>query len=126
MLGIRRREFITLAGGAAFWPLAARAQQGERMRRIGFLLSGLGGDDPEGQVRTAAFVQGLQERGWNEGRNARIDYRSGLGDAERARRSAAELVALGPDVMLAGGNLAVEAFQAVTRALPIVFANVTD
>jgi putative ABC transport system substrate-binding protein len=126
MLGIRRREFTTLLGGATVLPLAARAQSPQRMRRIGFLLSGLGGDDPEGQVRTAAFVQGLQQHGWNEGRNARIDYRSGLGDAERARRSAAELVALGPDVTVAGGNLAVEAFQAATRALPIVFANVTD
>jgi putative ABC transport system substrate-binding protein len=121
-----RREFITLLGGVAAWPIAARAQQREGVRRIGFLLSGLGGDDPEGRVRIAAFVQGLQEHGWNERRNVLIDYRSGLGDAERARRSAVELVALGPDVMLAGGNLAVEAFQAATRALPIVFANVTD
>ena len=98
---MRRREFITLLGGAAAaWPLAARAQQPERMRRIGVLMS-LAADDPEGQARLAAFLQGLQQLGWTDGRNVRIDTRWGAGDADRTRRYAAELVALAPDVILA-------------------------
>ncbi len=93
---MKRREFITLLGGAAAaWPLAARAQQGERMRRIGVLMS-VAADDPEGQARLAAFLQGLQQLGWTDGRNVRIDTRWGAGDAERIRRYAAELVALAP------------------------------
>ena len=96
---MRRREFISLLGGAAAaWPFAARAQQGERMRRIGVLMP-LAEDDPEGQSRLRAFVQGLQQLGWTDGRNLRIDIRWGAGDAERIRRYAAELAALAPDVM---------------------------
>src|SRR5215510_6116851 len=124
---MRRRDFIKIIGGAAAgWPLAARAQQRERMRRIGFLLSALAADDPEGQARVTAFVQGLQQLGWTDGRNVRIDIRWGLGDADRLRRSASELVALGPDVLLAGGTPAVAALQQATRMVPIVFANAQD
>ena len=83
MSGMKRREFLTLLSGAASWPLAARAQQRERMRRIGVLASNLAADDPEWQVRSNAFVQGLQERGWSDGRNVRIEYRWGLGDPDR-------------------------------------------
>jgi len=97
---LKRRDFITLFGGATAWPLAARAQQGERMRRIGVLM-GIAADDPAGQVRLAAFLQGLQQLGWTEGRNVRIDIRWGAGDAERNRALATELVALAPDVILA-------------------------
>src|SRR6516162_9089046 len=89
---LRRREFITLLGGVAAWPLAAVAQQPERMRRIGFLWSVFAADDSEGQARGNAFVQGLQELGWSVGRNVRIDYRWGLGDAARLRKGADELV----------------------------------
>ena len=100
---MRRREFITLLGGAAAWPLAARAQQRERMRRIGVLVGTLPAGDPEWQARSNAFVQGLQERGWSDGRNLRIEYRWGLGDPDRLRKYVAELVALAPDVILAAG-----------------------
>jgi putative tryptophan/tyrosine transport system substrate-binding protein len=100
---VKRREFITLLGGAVSWPLVARAQQRERMRRIGVLMS-LDADDPEGQARLTAFVQGLQELGWTDGRNVQIDYRWPAGDAERIRRYAAELAALAPDIILAGGG----------------------
>ena len=100
---MNRREFITLLGGAAAWPLAARAQQAERMRRIGVLMH-LAADDPESQARVAAFLQGLQQLGWTDGRNVRIDYRWAAGDADRIRRYAAELVALAPDVILAVGG----------------------
>jgi putative ABC transport system substrate-binding protein len=124
---MKRREFITLlAGTAATFPLAAHAQQRERMRRIGVLVSGLTADDPEWQARGTAFVQALQQLGWTDGRNVRIDTRFGLGDADRLRKSAAELVALSPDVILAGGGTAVPALQQATRTLPIVFANVGD
>jgi putative ABC transport system substrate-binding protein len=101
---MRRRDFITLLGGSAVaWPLAARAQQPERMRRIGVFMS-LAADDKQGQARLAAFLQGLQELGWADGRNVRIDVRWGAGDADRNRRHAAELVALAPDVILASGG----------------------
>jgi ABC-type uncharacterized transport system substrate-binding protein len=124
---MKRREFITLIGGAAAaWPLAARAQQRERMRRIGVLVSSLAADDPEWQARGNAFVQGLQERGWADGRNVRIEYRWGLGDQDRQRKYAAELVALAPDVILAAGSIAVASLQQLNRSVPIVFANVTD
>jgi putative ABC transport system substrate-binding protein len=96
---MRRRDFIAGLGSAAAWPLAARAQQGERVRRIGVLMN-LAADDPETVRRMAAFVQGLQELGWTDGRNVRIEYRYGVGDADRYRRYAAELVALAPDVIL--------------------------
>jgi putative ABC transport system substrate-binding protein len=105
---MRRREFIGgILGSAATWPLAARAQQGEQMRRIGVLTSGAAADDPDGQVRSAAFVQGLQQLGWTDGRNIRIDYRWGAGDADNMRKYAAELVALAPDVILASGTASV-------------------
>src|SRR6266567_4119941 len=99
-----RRAFISLVAAAAAWPLAARAQQPDRMRRIGVLDGGIAADDPEGKASFAAFVQELQQLGWTDGRNVRIDYRWGLGDADRRRKSAAELVALAPDVILAAGN----------------------
>jgi putative tryptophan/tyrosine transport system substrate-binding protein len=100
---VRRREFITLLGGvAAAWPLPARAQQREKVRRIGVLMN-TGADDAEGQARFAAFLQGLQEAGWAVGRNVRIELRWGAGDAGPYRKQAAELVALAPDVLLASG-----------------------
>src|SRR5215831_20451070 len=103
---MKRRDFITLLGGTAAWPLAARAQQPERMRRIGVFMS-LAADDKQAQARLAAFLQGLQELGWTDGRNVRIDYRWAAGDAERIRRYAVELAALAPDVILAGGGAVV-------------------
>jgi putative ABC transport system substrate-binding protein len=124
-LPLKRRTFITLLGGAAAWPLAARAQQGERMRRIGVLMS-QAADDPEGQARLLALAQGLQESGWSVGRNVRIDTRWGAGDAERYRSYAAELVALAPDVILVNGPSALGALQQSTRSVPIVFAVVVD
>src|SRR5437016_5486650 len=125
MSGIKRRAFITLLGGAAAaWPLAARAQQPERMRRIGLLMN-RAANNPEGQARLAAFQQGLQQLGWIDGRNVRIDIRWGEDDADRERKYAAELVALAPDVILASGTLSVAAMQQASRSVPIVFAAVT-
>ena len=121
---MKRREFITLLGGAAAWPLAARAQQPDRMRRIGVFMN-LASDDADGQARNAAFLQGLQEAGWAVGRNVRIEYRWGAGDPELFRRYAAELVALAPDVILASGA-SMYALQQVTREVPIVFVQVPD
>jgi putative ABC transport system substrate-binding protein len=121
-----RREFITLLGGAAAaWPLAARAQQAERMQRIGVLMN-LAADDAEGQGRVAAFQQALQQLGWTDGRNVRIDYRWAAGDTGRFHRYAEELLALGPDVVLASATPSVQALQQATRTVPIVFANVGD
>ena len=98
---MKRRDFITLLGGAAMaWPLAARAQQGEKLRRIGILMN-LAADDPQAQTRVAAFLQGLQEAGWAVGRNVQIDIRWGDRDAERNRKNVGELVALTPDAILA-------------------------
>src|SRR5258708_6291549 len=126
MSDMKRREFITLLGGAAVaWPLAARAQQTGRMRRIGVLMN-FAADDPEGQARIAAFHQGLQERSWTLGRNTRIDVRWGAVDAESSRRYAAEVVGLAPDVILASASAAMGALQQTTRTLPIVFATVID
>jgi putative tryptophan/tyrosine transport system substrate-binding protein len=123
---IKRREFITLLGGAvAAWPLAARAQQSERMRRIGVLMN-RAPDAPEGQARLAAFLQALQQLGWSDGRNVRIDIRWGADDVDRERKYAAELVALAPDIILAGGSLSVAAVQRASRIVPIVFAGVSD
>jgi putative tryptophan/tyrosine transport system substrate-binding protein len=121
---MRRREFITLVGGAAAWPLAARAQQPDRMRRIGVLV-GIA-DDAEGQARLAALLQGLQQLGWTDGRNVRIDTRWAAGDADRGRKYAAELVALAPDVILAAGTAAVGPLLQATRTVPIVFVIVLD
>jgi putative ABC transport system substrate-binding protein len=121
-----RRAFITLLGGAAAaWPLAARAQQGERMRRIG-VLQPLAVDDPEALGRVTAFAQGLQQFGWTDGRNAQIEYRWGAGDLDRFRRYAAELVALAPDVILASSSPAIMSLQQLTRTVPIVFVNIVD
>jgi len=123
---MRRRQFIGLLGGAAAaWPLAARAQQGERMRRIG-VLTNLVADDPEAQARVGAFLQGLQELGWAVGRNMRIEYRWGAGDADRTRGYAAELVALAPDVILTSGASALAPLLQATRSVPVVFAQVPD
>jgi putative tryptophan/tyrosine transport system substrate-binding protein len=121
---MRRREFITLLGGAAAWPLAARAQQGDRMR-IGVFMP-LAEDDPVGQARIAAFLQGLQHTGWTDGRNVRIDYRWSAGDDERVRKYAAELVALAPAVILATGSATVGALLQATRTIPIVFPIAVD
>jgi len=123
---VRRRQFITLLGGAAAaWPLAAHAQQTERMRRIGVLMN-VAADDPEAQARNVAFLQGLHELGWTDGRDVRIDYRWAAGDADRLRRYAAELVALAPDVVLASGTSTVGPLQRASGTVPIVFAGVTD
>jgi putative tryptophan/tyrosine transport system substrate-binding protein len=122
---MRRREFISLLGGAAAWPLGASAQQSEKMRRIGVLMN-LAADDAEGQARLAAFLQGLQEAGWAVGRNVRIDLRWGAGDADRFRKQAAELVALAPDVVLASSLPVVGPLLQVTRTVPIVFVQVVD
>jgi putative ABC transport system substrate-binding protein len=123
---MKRREFITLFGGAAAaWPLAAHAQQTERMRRIGVLMN-VAADDPEAQARNVAFLQGLHELGWTDGRDVRIDYRWAAGDADRLRRYAAELVALAPDVVLASGTSTVGPLQRASGTVPIVFAGVTD
>jgi putative ABC transport system substrate-binding protein len=123
---MRRRDFITaIAGSAAAWPLAARAQQPDRVRRIGVLMNRTT-DDPAGQASVAAFQKGLQQLGWSDGRNVRFDIRWGANDDERDRRDAAELVGLAPDVILAGGTLGVAALQRVARSLPIVFVGVTD
>jgi putative ABC transport system substrate-binding protein len=126
MFLFRRRQFITLLGGAAAaWPLAASAQQGERVRRIGVLL-GLSASDPESSRRLMAFRQGLQELGWTDGRNARIDARWVTGDADHFRQNAAELIALDPDVILAIGSTTLGPLQQTTRTVPIVFALVAD
>src|SRR5215468_7305489 len=123
---MRRRAFITLLGGAAVaWPLAARAQQPDRMRRIAALMY-LAADDAESPAYVAAFARGLQDLGWIEGRNIRIDYRWGGGDLDRVRRYAAELVALAPDVILVGSGSALAALQNATRTVPIVFVSVSD
>jgi ABC-type uncharacterized transport system substrate-binding protein len=122
---IRRREFITLIGGAAAWPLTARAQQGQRMRRIGVLI-GSAADDPQAPPRIAALAQGLQELGWTADRNLRIDYRFGGGNVDELRRHAAELTTLAPDVVMANGSAAVTAVQGAARHMPIVFTSVID
>src|SRR6516164_2851227 len=122
---MRRRRFISLLSGAAAWPLAARAQQAERMRRIGVLMNFPSGDE-EGQARVTAFAQALQKLGWTEGRNAHTDTRWAADDADRYRRYSEELVALTPDVILASGSPSVAALLRVTRSVPIVFANVID
>jgi ABC-type uncharacterized transport system substrate-binding protein len=123
---MKRREFITLLGGAAMGcPVGALAQQPERMRRIGVLIN-LTADDPQSQARIAVLLKGLQQFGWAEGLNIRIDYRWGSGDVNRLRNYAAELIALAADVVLAGGSEAVATFQQASRNLPIVFVNVAD
>jgi len=122
---VKRREFIALLGGATAWALAARAQQGDRVRRIGVLMN-YTADDPESMARITVFVQSLHGLGWTVGHNLQIDYRFGAGDVERYRRFASELVSLAPDVLVTSGAVAVEALQRTTRAVPIVFVTVTD
>jgi putative tryptophan/tyrosine transport system substrate-binding protein len=123
---MKRREFITLLGGATvIWPLAARAQQSEQMRRIGVLMNATA-DDPYGQARLVAFKQVLQQLGWSEGRNVQIDIRWGGNDVERERTFAAELVALAPHVILAVGTLGVTSLKRETQTIPIVFNSVSD
>ena len=125
VIGVGRRQFISVLGGAAVaWPRVARAQQGERVRRIG-VLSGVPADDPDTQALYTAFLQGLQQLGWTEGRNIRIDSRWAAGNAADARKYAAELVALAPEVILSIG-VTVEPLLQVTRTVPIVFAIVPD
>src|SRR6516164_5220705 len=122
---IRRRELlVALGSAAAAWPLAARAQQGDRMRRIGVLIT-LAADDPEAQARIGAFLQGMQEFGWTIGRNVRVDYRWAR-DVNSISRYATELVALAPDVILANANPSVVALQRATPSVPIVYVAVTD
>jgi putative ABC transport system substrate-binding protein len=125
---MQRREFITLLGGTATTtalPRAARAQQPEQMQRIGVLMNAVA-DDPQGQARIVAFQQTLQQLGWSEGRNVRIDIRWGGNDVERDRRYAAELIALAPNVIMAAGTLSVIALQRHSHAIPIVFNSVSD
>src|SRR5215510_7069250 len=116
---MRRREFITILGGAAAWPLTARAQQSERMRRIGVLMH-TAADDADGQTRLAAFLQGLQQTGWAVG-SVHIDTRWAFANSDRFRSHAVDLLALGPDVVLASTSQSVAAFQKATSAVPIVF-----
>ena len=122
---MKRREFITLLGGMAAWPLAARAQQAERIRRVG-VLTGSAPDDADAQTRLAALRQGLQKFGWIEGRNLQIDARWGAGDAVATRRAATELAALAPDVIVASGSAGGAAILQATRTVPIVFVIVPD
>jgi putative ABC transport system substrate-binding protein len=122
---MRRREFITLTAAAATWPLAARAQRSGRPRRVGVLMN-FAAEDPAGQARLIAFVQGLQHLGWTEGRNVGVDVRWGASDGERIRKSAEELVALAPDAILAVGGPTTGPLLRATRIVPIVFVQVTD
>src|SRR5262249_23118791 len=122
---VKRRAFISLLGGAAAWPLAARAQQPERMRRMGALMD-LAADDPEGQSRLAAFLQGLQEAGWAVGRNVTIDVRWAAADVESMKRFAKELVALQPDLIFTSSTPATAAMLQATRTIPVIFVLVAD
>src|SRR6516162_4684780 len=122
---MKRREFIALVGGAAAWPLAARAQQGERMRRVG-VLHNFAADDAVVQARHGVFLQGLQQAGWTIGRNVEVETRWAAGDADRLRTHAAELVALAPAVILAAGNAGAAPLLQATRTVPIVFVIVPD
>ena len=122
---MKRRKFITLLGGAAAWPLAARAQQGERMRRIGVLLPATA-DDSEYQAWVGAFLQGLAQSGWITGRNIRVETRWTKFDPEETRKYAAELVALAPDVILATGTSTLGPLLRLTRTVPIVFPIAVD
>jgi putative tryptophan/tyrosine transport system substrate-binding protein len=124
MLDTRRRQFLTLLGGAAVWPLAARAQQGERVRRIGLLMGTA--DDREGETRVAALKRGLQELGWTDGRNIQIETRFGGADTSRIRADAAELVALAPDIIVGQTTPVIRALRQATSSIPIIMAAVTD
>jgi putative ABC transport system substrate-binding protein len=123
---MRRREFITLLGGSMVaWPYAVRAQPVDRVRRIG-VLSALAADDPQGKAVIAAFMQGLQQLGWIDGRNLKTEFRWGAGNADDMRKFATELVGLAPDVMVATGGASVGPLLQATKTIPIVFANVPD
>jgi putative ABC transport system substrate-binding protein len=122
---MRRREFLGILGGAAAWPVASKAQQAERVRRVG-ILNVLGADDPESQARKAVFEQTLEQLGWSVGRNLKIENRQVGDDTDSLRRYAAELVALAPDVILSVGSLTLAPLQQATRTIPIVFVNVPD
>jgi putative ABC transport system substrate-binding protein len=124
---IARRKFIATLGGMVFaWPLAVRAQQGERMRRIGVLMPNAAADDPNGQAFYAAFLQGLEQLGWTDGRNVHIDTRWTAGNATNIRKYAAELVALGPDVIMTSGGATMGPLLQAIRTVPIVFTIVPD
>ena len=125
MVGVGRREFITFLGGAAAWPMVVRAQQADRVRRIGVLM-GADENDPEQKRRLTAFTQALADLGWADGRNARMDLRWGSGDNTRIPALAQELVGLQPDIILAASTPATAALQRETRTIPIVIAGVTD
>ena len=122
---MKRRDFIALLSGGAAWPLAARAQQSDRVRRIGVLMT-TAADDPEGQARLVAFVHGLQQLGWTDGRNVRIETRWSAGNTDDIRKYASELLALAPDVILAPGSATVGPLLQATRVVPIVFVHVPD
>jgi putative ABC transport system substrate-binding protein len=123
---MKRREFITLVGGAAAtWPIAVRAQQGERVRRIG-VLNPFTENDPEAQANLAAFREALQKLGWTEGRNLRVDYRWGGADPDRIRSYATELVGLKPDVILVSSALVLQPLRQVTHTIPIVFTQIAE
>src|SRR5262245_53735048 len=123
---MRRRDFIkVVANTTVAWPLTVRAQQGERVRRIGVIVP-FAASDPSAQARIAAFLEGMQQLGWADGRNVRIDYRWGAGDPDSYRKDAAELVALGPDVILTAGSATAGPLLQATRTVPIVFAIVPD
>jgi len=122
---MRRREFLSLIGGAAAWPLASHAQQTDRIRRIGLLMT-ISEKEPEAQARLAAFRAGLREKGWIEGRNIQIEYRFAGGEPERARVAASDLVKLAPDVILANGRAILAALKEATTTIPIVFVFVPD
>ncbi|MGA7583174.1 MAG: ABC transporter substrate-binding protein, partial [Pseudolabrys sp.] len=124
---MRRRDFIkVIAGSAAAWPLPARAQQSEQMRRIGVLQGGGDTDNPRSQPNITAFLQALQQLGWTDGRNVKIDFRWPAGDADKARKYAGELVALAPDIILAMSAASLTPLLQATRTVPIVFVAVAD
>jgi len=123
---MKRREFITLLGGAAAWPFAARAQPADRVRRLAVLITPYAQTDREGQARVAAFLDTLQRSGWVDGRNQRIEYRWGGGDVDRTRAAAAELVRSTPDLIVSVSNPALAELQRLTSTIPIVFAQVSD
>ena len=122
---MNRREFVALVGGAAVWPLGARAQQGNRVRRIGVLMP-YDENDPEGKAYVSAFTQALADLGWTDGRNVRMDIRWGGADANRIRTLAQELVGLQPDIILTSGTVTTVSVQRETRTIPIVFANAAE
>jgi putative tryptophan/tyrosine transport system substrate-binding protein len=117
---MRRREFVMLLCAAAAWPLAARAQQGDRMRRIGVLMN-VSADDPDAQANVVTFLKAMQQLGWIDGSNVRIEFRWGTGNADNIRKYAVELAALTPDVILATGNAGMRPLLQATRTVPIVF-----